>query len=145
MITLGSTVTIEYRVLLQDGTEVDSNMGEDALTFVHGEHNILPALEFAIEGLTSGDHKQVILPPTKAYGPIDDEYFQTVELDLVPDELRYSGAYLSVEDDEGELYKARLCKITPDGALLDFNHPLAGKTLVYDIWIRQVHDRPKLN
>ena len=145
MITEGKKVTIEYRVTLPDGTEVDSSLGEEALTFVQGEQDILPALEQALEGINAGEEKHLILPPQQAYGPIDDEYFQTVELELVPEDLRYKGACLSVEDDEGEFYKARLCKITQDGALLDFNHPLAGKTLVFDIWIVQVHEHQHLN
>lgn len=145
MISEGKEVSIEYRVYLLDGTEVDSNIGYEELTFIQGQHEILPALEEAIEGMHSGTRTQIKLSPEEAYGPIDDEYFHTIEINMIPEELRYKGAFLSVEDDSGEFYKARLNKINSNNAIIDFNHPLAGKSLIYEIEIKSVGENPKLN
>lgn len=145
MISEGKKVSIEYRVSLTDGTEIDSNIGYDSLTFIQGQNEILPALEQALEGLGSGTKTNVKLTPEQAYGPIDDEYFHTVDLDMVPEELRYQGAYLSVEDDNGEFYKARINKINANEAIIDFNHPLAGKSLIYEIKVLDVGENPHLN
>ena len=70
MIKNGQKVSLEYTVFLEDGTEIDSNVGEDPLVFVIGSHQVFPALEQALLGLKIGETKQILLKPEDAYCPI---------------------------------------------------------------------------
>ena len=138
MIEKGKQVGIEYSVYLEDGMKVDSNEGENPLTFLQGSGQILPALEEALNGMEEGQNKKVELPPEKAYGYVDPEAFKEVDSAVIPDNLRYKGALLGVQDQNGEQYLVRVHEVTDEKTVIDFNHPLAGHTLTFDIKVISV-------
>ncbi|HSX25409.1 MAG TPA: FKBP-type peptidyl-prolyl cis-trans isomerase [Chlamydiales bacterium] len=131
-------VALEYTVFLEDGTQIDSNVGEDPLTFVLGSHQVFPALEEALIGLKPGDTKQVFLKPEQAYGPILQEAFKEVDLETVPEPFRYVGAVLGVQDPAGGVYPIRVHAVRDEKIVLDFNHPLAGKALRFHLKVLQI-------
>lgn len=133
MIEKGKQVSIEYSVFLEDGTPIDTNIGQDPLTYSHGTQQLLPALEDALNGLDEGDIKEVILPPEQAYGPILDEAFKEVDATAIPENLRFEGAILGVQDDTGQEYRIRIHELKGEKVVVDFNHPLAGQTLKFEI------------
>ena len=98
MIEKGKQVSIEYSVFLEDGTQVDSNIGQDPLKYQHGSQQLLPALEDALSGLSSGETKEVVLPPEDAYGPVITEAFKEVDAKSIPENLRFEGAILGVQE-----------------------------------------------
>lgn len=138
MIKSGAKVSLEYTVFLEDGTQIDSNVGEDPLIFVLGSNQVFPALEAALLGLKIGDTKQVLLKPEEAYGPIVPEAYKEVELDAVPAPYRYAGAVLGIQDPAGGVYPIRVHEIKDQKAVLDFNHPLAGQALRFDVKVMDV-------
>lgn len=140
MIKNGQKVFLEYTVFLEDGTKVDSNVGEDPLIFVIGTHQVFPALEMALLGLKIGDCKQVLLRAEDAYGPIVPEAFKEVDLETVPATFRYEGAVLGVQDPAGGVYPIRVHQIKQEKIVLDFNHPLAGRSLKFDVKVVDVQD-----
>ena len=140
MIKNGHKVSLEYTVFLDDGTQVDTNIGEDPLVFVLGSHQVFPALEEALLGLCVGDSKQVTLKPEQAYGPIVKEAFKEVALETIPAQFRKEGAVLGVQDPAGGVYPIRVHQIREQKAVLDFNHPLAGRALKFDVKIVSVED-----
>lgn len=133
MIKNGQKVQLEYSVFLEDGTEIDSNIGETPLVFVLGEHQVFPALEQALLGLQVGDTKEVVLSPNDAYGPVVSEAFREVALDVIPSSHRKEGAVLNVQDPQGGIFSVRVHQIKERKVVLDFNHPLAGHSLRFDI------------
>ena len=135
MIEKGKQVSIEYSVFLEDGTQVDTNVGQEPLTYKHGSQQLLPALEDALHGLKSGDTKEVVLPPDLAYGPIIQEAFKEVDSNSIPENLRFEGAILGVQDETGQEYRIRIHELKDDKVVIDFNHPLAGQTLKFQIKI----------
>lgn len=135
MIKHGQKVMLEYTVFLEDGTQIDSNVGEDPLVFVLGAHQVFPALEQALMGLQVGDSKQILLPPEDAYGPVVPDAYREVDLDAVPAPYRYEGAVLGVQDPQGGVFPIRVHKIKDKKVVLDFNHPLAGRSLRFDVKI----------
>ncbi len=138
MIEEGKKVSIEYTVFLEDKTPVDTNVGKDPLVFTHGRQQILPALESELTGLSKGETKKVTLTPEKAYGPINPEAVKEVNPELIPEKLRYEGAILVIPDEnEGDIL-IRVKEVLPDKVTLDFNHPLAGQTLTFDVKILEV-------
>ncbi|OGN56199.1 MAG: hypothetical protein A3D96_01945 [Chlamydiae bacterium RIFCSPHIGHO2_12_FULL_44_59] len=138
MIRDGRQVSLEYTLFLSDGTQVDSNVGEDPLVFVHGSHQVFPALEVALTGLKPGDTKQILLQAEEAYGPVLSEAYKEVEIETIPEKYRYAGAVLGVQDPAGGVYPIRVHEVRPDKVVLDFNHPLAGQSLRFDVKVVDV-------
>lgn len=135
MIENGQKISLEYTVFLEDGTQIDSNTGEKPLVFVMGAKQVFPALENSLLGLKIGDVKQITLKPEDAYGHIVKDAFREVALDSLPESFRKVGAVLGIQDPQGGVYPIRVHEIKDQKAVLDFNHPLAGKTLRFDIKI----------
>jgi FKBP-type peptidyl-prolyl cis-trans isomerase SlyD len=129
----GSTVSIEYTLRLSDGTTADSNVGGEPLVYVQGEQQILPALEEKLLGMKADESREVTLRPEEAYGPVQPEGFQTVPLEIIPDDARHEGARLVGQGPHGEPIHAKVTEIKEDEAVVDLNHPLAGETLHFDI------------
>lgn len=133
MIKNGQKISLEYTVFLEDGTQVDSNVGETPLIFVLGSHQVFPALEEGLMGLKVGDSRQITLQPEQAYGTVVDDAFREVGLETLPAQFRHEGAVLGIQDPSGGVYPIRVHEIKEEKAVLDFNHPLAGRTLRFDV------------
>ena len=138
MIQDGKKISLEYTVYLEDGMQIDSNVGEDPLVFVAGKNQLFPKLEQAIVQLNVGDQHEVSLNAEDAYGPILSEAFKEVDLSAIPSQFRYVGAILGVQDPAGGVYPVRVHEMNDSKAILDFNHPLAGKNLRFSIRIVDV-------
>jgi FKBP-type peptidyl-prolyl cis-trans isomerase SlyD len=129
----GVVVSLTY-TLTVDGEEVDRAEADDPLEYLHGAENIVPGLEEALMGKKVGDKINVTLKPDDAYGDYDEEDVEVVERDEIPDadKLR-QGMMIEAEDEYGELTLGVVREITDGTIVLDFNHPLAGKTLTYKV------------
>ena len=138
MIQKGKKVSLEYTVFLEDGTQIDTNIGDDPLIFVLGQNQVFPALESELLGLKIGDTKKITLRPEQAYGPIVKEAFREVDLESVPQQFRFVGAILGIQDPAGGVFPIRVHEIKKERATLDFNHPLAGKTLQFEVKVISV-------
>lgn len=135
MIENGRSVAIEYTLKLDDGTTVDTNVGEDPLTYTQGSSEILPALEEALLGHVVGDTKEVKLTAEDGYGPVNLEAYQEVELGMVPEDARTVGTMLVATDPEGQQQPIKVHEVREEIIILDFNHPLAGQALNFEIKI----------
>lgn len=138
MIEEGSKVSIEYTLTLDDGSTADTNVGGEPLVYNQGQQEILPALEEALAGLEAGDTKKVVLTAEEGYGLVDPDGFQDVEPDLVPEDARTVGTMLVASDPEGNQQAIRVHEVGDDKIVLDFNHPLAGEALTFDIKIVEI-------
>ncbi|HSX12902.1 MAG TPA: FKBP-type peptidyl-prolyl cis-trans isomerase [Chlamydiales bacterium] len=133
MIENGQKISLEYTVCLEDGTQIDSNIGEAPLVFVLGAHQVFPALEVSLLGMNIGDAKQIILKPEEAYGHVVHDAYREVALETIPEIYREVGAVLGIQDPAGGVYPIRVHQIKDEKVILDFNHPLAGKSLRFDV------------
>ena len=131
----GKTVTLEYTVTQDDGTVVDSSADGGPLTYVHGRDELLPALEAALAGLTVDDHKLIRLEPENAYGSFDPTAFREIPIDDVPESARRVGAQLRFKDSD-EIGRVR--EVREATVVIDYNHPLAGKTLTFDVRVLDI-------
>jgi len=134
----GQSVSIEYTLKLDDGTAVDTNVGEEPLTYTQGGSEILPALEEALADQAVGDTKEVKLTAEQGYGPIDTEAYQEVELDMVPEDARAVGTMLVATDPEGQQQPIKVHEVREETLILDFNHPLAGEALNFEVKILDI-------
>ena len=138
MIENGNSVSIEYTLKLDDGTTVDTNVGEEPLTYTQGASEILPLLEEALLGLAVGDTKQVHLTAEQGYGAIDPVGYQEIEIDRIPEDSRVVGTMLMASAPDGQQQPIRVHEVKDDCIVLDFNHPLAGEALHFDVKILAV-------
>lgn len=136
-ISSGKKVSLEYS-LSTDGEQLESNKGKDPLVYTHGKQEIIPGLESALDGLATGDTKQVTVKPEDGYGAINDQAFVEVKLEQIPEEARKVGANLMTKAQDGSPLRARVKELKGEMVILDFNHPLAGKTLTFDVKVLNI-------
>lgn len=135
-VTKGKRVSIEYTMHLPNKSPFDSNVGKKPLTYTQGSDEVPAALQAKLRGLAVGGTKEVTLKPEQAFGPVDPEAFRTVDRSLIPKKAQKVGASLKASDPKtGEDRILRIHDVRDDKIVLDFNHPLAGKTLVVDVKI----------
>src|SRR5215831_498539 len=129
----GKNVSLEYTLTLDDKSVVESNVGKQPLTYTHGTQQIVPGLEKALEGLAVGDTKEVTVPPAEKYGEKNPNALQEVQKQLIPPDALVVGTRLQGQAPDGHMVYPRVAEIKDNTVVLDFNHPLAGKTLHFDV------------
>lgn len=134
----GKQVTLEYTLKLDDQSVVDSNVGREPLKVTQGKHELVPGLEKALEGMAVGEKKNVTVAPPEAYGTVDPKAFQEVDRKMVPVDAQKVGAQLEGTTTDGRKVFPRISEVKNDTVVLDFNHPLAGKTLHVDVKVLEV-------
>lgn len=137
----GLVVTLQYRLYLANDEFIEESDAEDPLVYLHGYENIIPGLEQAIEGLEVGDEKTVVVSAEDAYGEYDEDGVMDVATeDLPPDLEPEEGMVLQITDKDGEISLAEIVEITDEGIVLDFNHPLAGENLKFEVKILDIRE-----
>jgi len=126
-------IAIEY-TLTVDGEVLDSSKDREPLEFLQGHGNIIPGLEKEMLEMNIGDEKNVLVPPKEGYGELNKDAFMDVPTNQFPENIPVKvGTELQVQNEQGEPTYARIAKVENNVAQLDFNHPLAGKKLNFDV------------
>ena len=129
----GQVVSMEY-TLWVDGEVVDSSQGNEPLEFLAGHGNIISGLESKMRGMKLGESQDVDIRAGDAYGEYDAEAVMDVPRNQFPADMPIEpGVELSVRDDSGESRYARIDEVGPETVRLNFNHPLAGKDLKFNV------------
>ena len=136
----GQTVSIHYVGTFDDGTEFDNSRArEEAMSLEVGSGQLIPGFEAALPGMIIGEVKNVKLPPEEAYGEVLSEAFQTVPRQAFPPDFEFQeGAMVRGQNPAGQPVTAKINSIDESSVVLDFNHPLAGKTLNFEIEVLSV-------
>ena len=133
----GQKVRVHYRGTLDDGTEFDSSEGRDPLEFEVGSGEVIPGFDAAVADLEPGAKATVTIPACDAYGERIDEAMQVVPIDAFP-EPPEEGWMVEVSAPDGQRMAATVTTVGTDTAVLDFNHPLAGQNLTFEIELVEV-------
>ncbi|AGC45381.1 FKBP-type peptidylprolyl cis-trans isomerase SlyD [Myxococcus stipitatus DSM 14675] len=129
-ITKDSVVSIDFKLHLGDGEVIDESDAGDPLVYLQGHEQLVPGLEKALEGKVKGDAFSVVVPPEEGYGPYDDEGIEVVPRDMFPPDLKLeAGGILTAEDPDGDEVEFLVKSVNEKEVTVDYNHPLAGKTL----------------
>ena len=126
----GVKVTTAFTLMVP---ETHQRIPDNVSEYTAGEDEIIPALEDALMGMKPGEHKRVELPPEEAFGPYDEEKILEVRRDMLPPTAR-TGSIYQVFDGQPMTVVA----LADDRAVVDLNHPLAGKHLVIDVEVLEV-------
>ena len=137
-ITDGSKVSLEYTLTLENEGVIDSNVGGEPMVFVYGSKQVIPGLEKGVMGLKAGDAKKLEIAPEEAYGPVYQEAITTAQSSQFPADLLQVDAIFETQGQDGQTYRGRVISIEGEEVKVDFNHPLAGKTLYFDIKVLSV-------
>jgi FKBP-type peptidyl-prolyl cis-trans isomerase SlyD len=129
----GVVVSMEYSLKI-DGEVIDSSEGQDPLEFLAGHSNIISGLEREMLGMKVGDSKDVVVPPKDGYGEYNEEAFLDVPSKQFPQDMKVEeGLELTVRDDSGQARYARIESVEGETVRLNFNHPLAGDELHFNV------------
>jgi FKBP-type peptidyl-prolyl cis-trans isomerase SlyD len=134
----GDLVTFEYTLTDHKGAQLDSSKGKDPLTYQHGKGNIIPGLEKQLTGMKPGQKKTVRVTPDEAYGPVNPEHVQEVPKDKLPKQDLKVGDRFVAQDSQGQRRVVTVSQVKDKTVIVDLNHPLAGKTLIFDIKVVDV-------
>jgi FKBP-type peptidyl-prolyl cis-trans isomerase SlyD len=129
----GSKVRLEYTLKDDGGTVLDSNKGRDPLTYTQGQQQIVPGLEKALNGMRAGDEKKVTVKPVDAYGETNPNAVTEVPKEMLPPDALKVGTELVAQSQAGDRRIVRIKEIKEKTVVIDLNHPLAGKTLFFDV------------
>ena len=132
MIKQGNTVKVHYTGKLEDNSVFDSSNGREPIEFEIGTQQVIEGFETAVLGLTKGDKTTVTIPSEKAYGPVREELIIQVPKEQVPQDAQI-GVQLQGVNQMGQPFNVTVVDLNESTATLDANHPLAGKTLIFDI------------
>ena len=134
----GSVVSLQYTLSGDDGKTIESNKGKEPLKFTQGQHQIIPGLEKELTGMKVGGEKRIKVKPEDAYGPIDPKAIQEFPKEKIPPEGQKVGAILTARGPRGQAIPVKVKEVKEKTVVLDMNHPMAGKTLVFDIKVLEV-------
>jgi len=134
----GQTVRVHYRGTLDDGSEFDSSAGRDPLMFTLGEESVIAGFEAAVAGLEVGDSATVTIPAADAYGERLDEAVQSVPIEIFGDTVPEVGRMIGLRNEDGQQAVAMVADVLDDIVLLDFNHPLAGQDLTFELTLVEI-------
>jgi len=134
----GTVVSLQYTLSGEDGKTIESNKGKDPLKYTQGSHQIVPGLEKGLAGMKVGEERRVKVKPEEGYGPVDPKGFQEFPKEKIPSEGLKVGAVLMAKGPQGQQVPVRVHEIKEKSVVLDLNHPMAGKTLVFDVKVLDV-------
>ena len=133
-------VSFHYTLSGEDGEQLESSRERQPMTYLHGASNIIPGLEKAMAGKQVGDEFQVTVPPGEAYGERKPGNVQRISAKHFGDTRRLSpGQLVSLQTKQGPI-QAVVVKIGRFNVDVDINHPLAGKTLTFDVEVTDIRD-----
>ena len=140
----GKVVSFHYRLKDANGNLLEESYGGEPTAYLHGNQNILPAMEAELEGKQAGDKFEISLSPDQAYGEYSPDAVQRVPLKRILGKANKGaklkvGQILSVDTDKGPR-QVRVVKVGKFNVDLDTNHPLAGVNLNFDVEIVEVRD-----
>lgn len=139
-ITEQSRISLHFELALEDGQIVDSNFGQTPATFNYGDGSLLPAFEEALLGLNKGAETSFVMPPEKAFGAHNESNLQRIPRNQFDMDLE-EGMVVSFADMSKNELPGVIAEIGTEEVLVDFNHPLAGRTLTFKVQIISVEEK----
>jgi FKBP-type peptidyl-prolyl cis-trans isomerase SlpA len=134
----GTQVTLNFALMLEDQTEIDSNFDQSPVTFSVGDGNVLAGFERHLFGLTAGEEREFAVPPEDGFGQPNPNNVQTVKRSSFGPEELSEGLVCSFADAEGGELPGVITSFDDKWVTVDFNHPLAGRTILFRVKIHNV-------
>jgi len=127
-------VSMEYTLRLADEQIIDSSEGREPLSFIQGRGQIIPGLERALEGMTVGEEKDVVVAPEDGYGERNPDLVEMLPRSIFPAEVEVGEAY-HMHTESGASVMVYVEEVADETVTVNLNHPLAGETLYFHVKI----------
>jgi len=138
MIENGKVVKINYTLTVR-GEIVDSSEGREPLEYTQGNNMIIPGLESQLQGMKVGEKKTVVVGPEDAYGVINQEsIIEVPKAQLGENVDPQIGMMLQMQTPSGQALAGKIIEVKDEAVLVDFNHPLAGQELTFDVEVVEI-------
>jgi FKBP-type peptidyl-prolyl cis-trans isomerase SlpA len=138
-IQMGSEVLMHFTLRLEDGTVAETTEGEEPLRFVLGDATLVEGLELALYGLRAGDRQSLKIGPETAYGFTDSDDVQPIARAEFPMSMSLRrGMIIEFADPAGDTFPGRVKDLDEQQVTVDFNHPLAGHEITFEVEILEV-------
>ena len=135
----GTRVHLNFSISLEDGSEVDTNFGDESVSFAVGDGSLLPGFERLLFGMSPGERQMFVVTPENAFGQPNDDNVQTVSRDQFDDDIELQiGLVYAFNDAGGGELPGMIISFDDDEVSVDFNHPLSGRTILFDVLIHRV-------
>lgn len=134
----GTRVNLNFALVLEDGSEIDNNFESDPVSFVFGDGNVLAGFEQKLVGLVAGDTKEIAVSPEDGFGQPNPNNVQEVKRSSFGPEELSLGLVCSFADAEGGELPGVIIGLDESTVTVDFNHPLAGRTVIFKVAIHSV-------
>ena len=138
----GMMVSLDYTLKSPDGKLLETSKGREPLKYIHGQKMMIPGLEKELTGMKVGGEKHVTVKPEDGYGKINPNAVQEVPKEKIPPNALKVGAVLAARSPEGMVVPMTVKEIKEKTVVMDMNHPMAGKTLVFDVKIVDIQPAP---
>jgi FKBP-type peptidyl-prolyl cis-trans isomerase SlpA len=139
VISEGTMVTLHFSITLQTGEVIDSTFDEEPATFTVGDGNLLEGFEEVVMGLAAGSRETFTILPEKGFGQHNPSNMQTIKRDQFADDITLEkGLVLSFADAQNTELPGVVSGFTDEEVTVDFNHPLAGKDVLFEVHIISV-------
>ena len=130
----GDTVKVHYHGTLSDGSIFDSSTGGEPLEFEVGSGMVIAGFDEGVTGMAVGEKRTVNIVANEAYGPVQqDMIMEFPKTQFPPDMVPEVGLQLSMSNNEGQQFPVTIIDVKDEFVVLDANHPLAGKDLIFDL------------
>jgi len=129
----GSLITFEFTMMDKGEVVIDSNVGKSPMIFQSGIGEIMQVIEDTLISMPVGEAKRIIVPPEDAYGEVLVEKFKEFPIEMIPKEARKVGRKVMSRKPDGTEEMVDVVSITDNVVTLNFNHTLAGMTLLFDL------------
>jgi FKBP-type peptidyl-prolyl cis-trans isomerase SlpA len=138
-ITAQSTITLHFALKIVGGGTVDSTFGNEPATFTYGDGSLLPTFERRLVGLSKGDRRQFVMPPEDAFGQPNPNNVQHFKRSAFAADMElHEGLIISFADASKAELPGVVRQIGAEEVTVDFNHPLAGQSLIFEVEIIDV-------
>jgi FKBP-type peptidyl-prolyl cis-trans isomerase 2 len=137
VVSEGKSVKVNY-TLTVDGKVMDSSNGRGPLEFKAGSHQMIPGFEKAVIGMKAGEKKSFKVSPKEGYGLEDPKAIRDIPKNQLPPEMTPKVGMTLTAQANGQRVPVRIVEIKKDTVVMNFNHPLAGKTLHFDVEVLEI-------
>ena len=137
----GSQVKMHFSLMLEDQTVIDTNFDKEPVCFSIGDGNLLPGFENALIGMQTNQEETFEIEPQEAFGQPNNQNVQTLDLSSFDDNIEVGSVY-SFQNGDGEL-PGVIIEINESTVQVDFNHPLAGKIILFKVKILAIENEDK--
>jgi len=138
MVKEGNTVKVHYTGKFEDDKVFDTSKEREPISFKVGAGMMIPGFENGVVGLKEGESKTIKISPEEGYGQRNDELINEITLDKLPEGVE-RGALLQAQTEQGPM-NVVVSEVKEKTAMIDANHPLAGKNLVFDIELVEISE-----